>query len=32
VRVTYTFRTITPWPMIPNVFTFDRSTTMRQFN
>lgn len=31
VRVTYTFRTITPWPLIPNVFSFDRSTTMRMF-
>jgi Flp pilus assembly protein TadG len=29
VRVRYTFRTITPWPLIPNSFTFDRSTTMR---
>jgi Flp pilus assembly protein TadG len=32
VRVRYTFRTITPWPLIPNVANFDRSTTMRQFN
>lgn len=31
VRVTYTFRTITPWPLIPNTFSFDRSTTMRMF-
>lgn len=31
VRVRYTFRTITPWPLIPNEFTFDRSTTMRMF-
>lgn len=29
VRVLYTFRTITPWPLIPNVANFDRSTTMR---
>lgn len=31
VRVQYTFRTITPWPLLPNTFTFDRSTTMRMF-
>jgi Flp pilus assembly protein TadG len=31
VRVLYTFRTVTPWPLIPNTFTFDRSTTMRMF-
>ncbi len=31
VRVQYTFRTAVPWPLIPNVFTFDRSTTMRIF-
>jgi len=31
VRVQYTFRTITPWPLIPNVFAFDRSTSMRMF-
>ncbi|MGH2450838.1 MAG: TadE/TadG family type IV pilus assembly protein [Candidatus Limnocylindria bacterium] len=29
VRVQYTFRTIVPWPLIPNVANFDRSTTMR---
>jgi Flp pilus assembly protein TadG len=29
VRVQYTFRTIIPWPLIPNVANFDRSTTMR---
>ena len=29
VQVRYTFRTVTPWPLIPNTFTFDRSTTMR---
>lgn len=29
VRVRYTFRTVTPWPLIPNVANFDRSTTMR---
>lgn len=29
VRVQYTFRTVTPWPLIPNVANFDRSTTMR---
>jgi Flp pilus assembly protein TadG len=31
VEVRYTFRTITAWPLVPNVFTFDRSTTMRVF-
>jgi Flp pilus assembly protein TadG len=31
VRVRYTFRTVTPWPLIPNVFALDRSTTMRMF-
>ena len=29
VRVQYTFNTITPWPLIPNVANFDRSTKMR---
>lgn len=29
VRVQYTFRTVTPWPLIPNLANFDRSTTMR---
>ena len=29
VRVRYTFRTIVPWPFIPNTADFDRSTTMR---
>ncbi len=29
VRVQYTFRTTTPWPLIPNTANFDRSTTMR---
>ena len=32
VRVTYTFRTIAPWPLLPNVFSFDRSTIMRRFS
>lgn len=31
VRVQYTFRTITPWPLIPNVTTFDRSTMYRRY-
>jgi Flp pilus assembly protein TadG len=31
VRVQYTFRTITAWPLIPNVFYFDRTTSMRVF-
>lgn len=29
VRVRYTWRTVTPWPLIPNVARFDRSTKMR---
>ena len=32
VRVTYTFRTIVPWPMLPSVFNFDRTTSMRRFS
>ena len=32
VRVTYTFHTIVPWPMLPSVFNFDRSTSMRRFS
>lgn len=31
VTVIYTFRTITAWPLIPNVFVFNRSTQMRVF-
>jgi Flp pilus assembly protein TadG len=31
VRVRHTFRTVTPWPLIPNTFNFDRRTTMRMF-
>lgn len=31
VRVQYTFKTITPWPLIPNTFTFDRQTRMRRY-
>jgi Flp pilus assembly protein TadG len=29
VRVRYTFRTVTPWPLIPNTANFDRTTSMR---
>jgi hypothetical protein len=29
VRVQMTWRTITAWPLVPNTFSFDRSTTMR---
>ncbi len=32
VRVQYTFRTITPWPLIPNTFTFDRQTRVRRYS
>jgi Flp pilus assembly protein TadG len=31
VRVKYTFKTIIPWPIIPNTANFDRSTVMRLF-
>jgi Flp pilus assembly protein TadG len=31
VQVQYTFRTIIPWPLIPNVANFNRQTTMRTF-
>ena len=31
VRVRYTFRTVTPWPLIPNTANFDRTTIMRMF-
>ena len=31
VTVSYTFRTLVPWPFIPNTANFDRSTTMRTF-
>jgi Flp pilus assembly protein TadG len=31
VRVQYTFRTIIPWPLIPNQFNFDRTTIVRAF-
>jgi Flp pilus assembly protein TadG len=31
VRIRHTFRTITPWPLIPNQFQFDRMTSMRMF-
>ena len=31
VSIQYQFHTIVPWPLIPNVANFDRSTTMRTF-
>ena len=31
VRVQYDFRTVTPWPLIPNTAHFDRTTQMRVF-
>jgi len=31
VRVTYTFKTIIAWPLIPNTATLDRSTQFRVF-
>lgn len=32
VTVTYTFQTITPWPMVPNTANFNRTTIYRLFN
>src|SRR5258708_36181013 len=32
VTVTYTFQTITPWPIGPNTANFNRTTTYRLFN
>jgi Flp pilus assembly protein TadG len=31
VQVEYQFRTIVPWPLVPNVANFNRMTTMRTF-
>ena len=31
VRIQYTWRTIIPWPMIPNTFQLDRTTIVRAF-
>ena len=31
VTVTYTFQTITPWPIVPNTANFNRSTQFRMF-
>jgi Flp pilus assembly protein TadG len=31
VRVQYRFRTIIPWPLVPNQFDFDRKTMVRTF-
>jgi Flp pilus assembly protein TadG len=31
VRVQYTWKTIIPWPMIPNSFNLDRTTSVRGF-
>ena len=31
VEIQWTFKTIVPWPFIPNTVNFDRSTTMRTF-
>jgi Flp pilus assembly protein TadG len=31
VNVQYQFKTIIPWPLIPNVANFNRQTTMRTF-
>ncbi len=31
VQVQYTFQTLVPWPIIPNVANFNRTTTMRTF-
>jgi Flp pilus assembly protein TadG len=31
INVQYQFRTIVPWPLVPNVANFNRETTMRTF-
>ncbi len=31
VRVQYTWRTLIPWPLVPNTGTFDRTTSMRTY-
>ncbi len=31
VEIQYTFKLVTPWPLIPNTFAFDRATSMRMF-
>ena len=31
VTVTYTFQTVTPWPLIPNTALFNRTTQFRMF-
>ena len=31
VRIQYTWKTIIPWPMIPNTFNLDRTTIVRAF-
>jgi len=31
VRVTYTFRTVGAWPLVPNVLNLERTTSMRVF-
>jgi Flp pilus assembly protein TadG len=31
VRVRYTFRTLTPWPGVPNAVALDRTTTFRNY-
>jgi len=31
VRVTYTFRTLTPWPGVPNSVALDRTATFRNY-
>lgn len=32
VRVQYVWRTLVAWPLVPNQFTFDRSTKMRKIS
>jgi Flp pilus assembly protein TadG len=31
VRVRYAFRTVVPWPLVPNSFNFDTTTTYRRY-
>lgn len=32
VRVQYTYRTLVPWPGLPQTFNFDRTTHVRRYN
>ena len=32
VRVAYRFKTVVPWPLVPNTFNFDVTTTYRRYS